>query len=861
MNKIIRSLTPLLCGLCLTFAPAARAAFPTVYLKPVVLKQIHSPTTITYAPDGSGRLFVCDQLGKIYIIQGGMMLPTPFLNIASTGNAAPNNGPGPVVTMPGAPNFGYSERGLLGLTFHPGFANPLSPGYRKFYINYNKNYEAGIDPPPPGVGDPTNCTTVISEYQVSTTNPNLADIATERRILRFTQPQSNHNGGQVEFGPDGYLYIGTGDGGGSNDNGAGHTGSAVSTTANLGNGQDKTRFLGKILRIDPLDPDGAGPLTYSIPPTNPFVGAGGGVKEEIYTFGMRNPWRFSFDKRPGGTNRCFCGDVGQGRIEEINLIVSGGNYGWRYKEGHEFPSFSSGAPSNPMPDPLQGPYIAPIAEYAHPGVTTAAPVLPQLGLSVTGGFVYRGSAIPALQGKYVFGDYGSTSGASDGRLMGLEETAPLSGVFTLTQAIPLLGTSNPIVGQRILCLGEDEAGEIYVGLKTNAGVLALDPPTTGLPAGGIYKIVLGQGSSGNTTLTANKDNTIFSEDTTSTAEKAFWPFTSDGQGYLYAGRTGGNYDPVNRYYRRALVSFDLSGLSPGTTIVSAQLKLNLNKMGPGASGTSVEVRRLTETWGEGASLNLTGGYGAAAASNDATWSRRFFNTSSWTTAGGTFSGSVSATKPVAGGVMTWGSTAQLVSDVQNWVNTPSSNAGWILLGSETTDESACRFDSVQQGATPPSLVLSYISPPPPSPFESWLATYFPANLTGQWVDPNGDNDGDGIKNQIEYAYGLDPVSADASSGFTTAQAPAAAGATDLTVTFRRDSSATDLTYKLQTSTDLINWTTIAQSVGGATATGQNGGVVVSDVSVGAPIQLVTARQTLPAGSNDKKFVRLQVDRL
>ncbi len=147
------------------------------------------------------------------------------------------------------------------------------------------------------------------------------------------------------------------------------------------------------------------------------MGAGGGVKEEIYAFGLRNPWRFSFDKRPGGTNRLFCGDVGQGRIEEINLIVSGGNYGWRYKEGHRVSLLLLRHGDQPDARSRAGPYIDPIAMYAHPTVVTS-PVLPQLGLSVTGGFVYRGAAIPALQGKYIFGDYGSTSGASDGRIMG-----------------------------------------------------------------------------------------------------------------------------------------------------------------------------------------------------------------------------------------------------------------------------------------------------------------------------------------------------------------------------------------------------------------------------------------------------------
>lgn len=849
MNLAARSVAPLVCGLAAFLSvTVSKGAFPTVALKAIVLKQIHSPTNIVHAGDGSGRLFIVDQPGKIYVYQGGMLLPTPFLNIASASNAAPDNGPGPVITV----STGYSERGLLGLAFHPGFSNPSSPGYRKFYVNYNKPYNAGspdFDPAPPQAGDPTNCVTVISEFQVSADNANLADPLSERRLLRFTQPQSNHNGGQLEFGPDGMLYIGSGDGGGSNDNGLGHTGREVSTFTCLGNGQDRTRYLGKILRIDPVDPDGAGPLTYTIPADNPFYNdATPNLKKEIYAFGLRNPWKFSFDKRPGGTNRLFCGDVGQGRIEEINIITAGGNYAWRYKEGLELPAFSAGmaAPSGTLTDP--------IAMYAHPGVTTS-PVLPQLGLSVTGGFVYRGASIPAMQGKYVFGDYGSTSGASDGRLMGLEETAPGSGVFTLTQAIPLSGQANPIVGQRILCLGEDETGEIYIGMKTNAGVLDLDPPTTGLPAGGIYKIVPLQSTS--VSIPAQKDNTIFS-DTVPTGGITGYP--SDALGYLYAGRTGTNHGP---YLRRALISFDIAGQLPaGAQIQTAQLKLRPTKLGPAAAGKTLALHRLSQTWGEGTSENLSDlGFGAQATTNDATWAARFYSPTSpqaWTTNGGAYTSTASASAVVALPTTTLPSTSQMVSDVQGWLTTPASNAGWILRGSETVNETVIQFSSVQKGGFPPVLEVTYEGAPTATRYETWLASHFPALLTGQYV---GDVDGDGMDPQIEYAYGLDPTTHDATNSFSTGVAPGTGGATDLTVTYRRDTAATDITCKLQTSSGLSSgaWTTIAQSTAGAAPVGQNGGVIVSDVTVSGTIKLVTVRQTLPAGSNDRKFVRLRVE--
>ena len=875
----------LLVGLCLLGLGNALAVFPTLYLKPVVLKQIHSPTTITYAPDGSGRVFICDQLGKISIFQGGMLLPTPFLDISAT---AANVADRKVIGV----TTGYSERGLLGLTFHPGYATPSSPGYRKFYLNYTKPYVDGVDAAPlgPRVGTNTsapangslggnlyingllagNCVSVIAEFQVSAGNPNVAVPSSERQLLLYTQPQSNHNGGQLEFGPeigpvtplapDGerYLYIGVGDGGSQQDNNLAHTGgdnTSTRPTNGLGNSQDKTRLFGKILRIYPFGTNGPGGQ-YGIPTSNPFVGAGGGVREEIFSYGMRNPWRFSFDWRPGSPGslsqkRLFCGDVGGDRTEEINLIVSGGNYGWRYKEGVEFPTFSSGAAVNPLvlPPAEVAAMIDPIARYAHPGATVESPALPQLGYSVTGGFVYRGAAIPALQGKFVFGDYGQI-GLTDGRLMGLEETAPLSGVFTLTQALPIAGkpltAQGALLGERILCLGENESGEIYVGLKTNNGVMQLGSDS--LPAGGIYKIVpLVEAS---LAVTPSKDNSMFSE----------VPNNSSGQGVsLFAGVTN-NGDP-----RRALMAFDVSSVPAGAVVSSAQVQLTMG-LTKGANNP-MTLHRVTQSWGEGASdSGEAGGQGVPASDGDATWNYRFYSVTTptpWTSPGGDYIATASATTSVSGsGPYTW-STAQLGTDVQGWVTTPSTNNGWIFIGDENFTLNAKRIWSREatSASQRPKLTINYSAPPPLSRFESWLATYYPANVTGQFVDPNGDTDGDGNKNQIEYAYGLSPTAFDAANNFSTALAPGTNPAdTDLTVTFRRDTAATDLTYKLQTSSDLTNWTTIAQSTAGAAPVGQNGGVIVSDAGLSGTVKLVTARQTLPAGSNNKKFIRLQVDR-
>jgi glucose/arabinose dehydrogenase len=379
---------------CTAFSPVAQAVFPTLSLKPISLNQLEFPVAITNAADGSGRLFVCEQRGRIRIIQNGMLLPAPFLDVGA--KLVPALG-------------GFDERGLLGLAFHPGYANPASPGYRRFYVFYS-----AVSPNAPGTAtNPVNCRTTISEFLVSANNANVADASSERALLTFDKPQFNHNGGQLEFGADGFLYLSTGDGGGANDNQAGHTGGGSGNPQGvLGNAQDKTKLLGKILRIDPLGTNGPGGQ-YGIPANNPFVGAGGAVRKEIYAFGLQNPWRFSFDPPTG---RLFCADVGQERVEEINLITNGGNYGWRLKEGSF--NFDPTAPNGGLP------LISPIAQYQHPNLNPSLG-LPAFGISVTGGYVYRGSAIPQLVGKYIFGDWSTLSGfPGSGTLLGLEEATP-----------------------------------------------------------------------------------------------------------------------------------------------------------------------------------------------------------------------------------------------------------------------------------------------------------------------------------------------------------------------------------------------------------------------------------------------------
>lgn len=828
--------------------PSSRAALPTLGVKTISSGELQAPTTITNAGDGSGRLFICEQLGQIRIIQGGMLLPKPFLDLTS--KIVPSSG------YPFPMGSSYDERGLLGLAFHPGFANVNSPGHNKFYVFYSapSPNAVGTPTPPATMPTPVNCMTVVSEFSVSA-SANVADPTSERILLSFDKPQMNHNGGQLEFGPDGYLYMSIGDGGGANDTNVGHTGATnPSSLGNLGNAQDKTKLFGKILRIDPLGTNGPGGK-YGIPVDNPFVGGGNGVREEIYAYGLRNTWRFSFDSGTNGTGKLFAADVGQNKVEEVDIVTSGGNYGWHAREGSF--TFDSAVETALLTGgdvrvdggtqtlPGGAVLIDPIAQYAHPNVTIGSPALPQLGTSITGGFRYRGAGIPDLVGKYVFGDYNFGaigSGTTKGTLLGIEETSP--GVWSTPAAITISG-SNPFSTTHLMAFGRDEQGEIYVATEVAQG--PRNDPTSGLPTGAVYKLV---GSVSTKTFTANKDNTIYSEDSTNGT------FKSDGQGYLYAGKTGFNFGP---YIRRALVSFDLSTqIAAGSSIQSVQLKLNATKAGSSASNSTLSIYRLLQTWGEGTS-QASGGQGATATTGDVTWTRRFYNTSVWTTAGGTRNSTVSGSTTFLGlGQVTWNSTSQMVSDVQSWVDNAASNAGWIILGNESTNVSAIQFDSVQTNGTPPTLVVTYgVAPAPATRYESWLLQYF---NPGHYVSDVEDLDGDGISNLEEYAFGFNPLAANpAGSGFkaTVVTTQTTQGNSNaFNMSFRRDPRATDLTYTLQTSADLIHWNTVVQSVAGGAATG-TALLTDNDVAAEAPIKLVTARETLP---NPRRFARLLVVR-
>ena len=337
-----------------------------------VASGLQQPLFATHAGDGSGRLFIIERAGRVRILAESVLAPTAFLDIRSKVGS------------------GSSEQGLLGLAFHPNF-----PSNGRFYVYYT-DLSGRI---------------VIAGYAVSS-NPDVADATSETILLTIPKPAANHNGGMLAFGPDGYLYAGTGDGGGAGDPN--------------NNGQSLATLLGKILR---LDVDGGAP--YAIPPGNPYAGSTDpAVRKEIWAFGLRNPWRFSFDRQAGDL---YIADVGQGAREEINFqraaSAGGENYGWRVMEGSLCFNPSSGCDRSGL--------TLPVAEYDHG---------PNGGCSVTGGYVYRGAEFPELAGVYLFGDF------CTGRLWGLEATG--GGAWSSALLIDTPFT--------ISSFGEDQAGEIYL---------------------------------------------------------------------------------------------------------------------------------------------------------------------------------------------------------------------------------------------------------------------------------------------------------------------------------------------------------------------------------------------------------------
>ncbi len=402
----------------------------------VVADGLSSPVGLAVPPDASGRLFVVDQIGVIRIIGPAGLLAEPFLDVRDR-----------MVAI----NPFFDERGLLSMAFHPDYAENA-----RFFVVYNAPLR---DDDPAGF----NCRWRLSEFTVSGDDPDLADSASETILLEVLKPQATHNGGQLAFDAEGRLYVSLGDGGGANDTGFGHT-------PGLGNGQDRSNLLGTILRYELGD---VGELTPAA--DNPFVGEGGDAAA-VYAFGLRNPWRFSFDV--GRPERLFCADVGQALFEEVNLITAGGNYGWNIREGRR--CFDPDSPTEPPDEcPTTGaegePLIDPIIVYRH--VDEAANLI---GVAVIGGYVYRGAALPDLDGAYIFGDWSTSFPEPDGSLF--LATEQLDGSWEMA-FVGIAGAAGERLGRYLLGFGQDAAGEVYLLTSMMSGpsgvtgeVLRVVPP-------------------------------------------------------------------------------------------------------------------------------------------------------------------------------------------------------------------------------------------------------------------------------------------------------------------------------------------------------------------------------------------------
>lgn len=406
-----------------------------------VLDGLVAPLGLAAPEDGSNRLFVFDQIGLVHVLINGVRLQTPLLDVRDR-----------LVDL----TEGYDERGLLGLAAHPGFAQ------NGLIYTYTSEPIAGtVDFPMTGITN--NHHSVIAEWRIDAANTNRVDPASRREIMRLDKPQANHNGGVIHFGKDGLLYIAVGDGGAADDQGAGHS--------PQGNGQDLNNVLGKILRID-VNTRTASNGQYGVPLDNPFVGIDG--IDEIYAYGFRNPYSWSFDRLSG---EMYVADVGQNDIEEVDRVFKGGNYGWPIKEGTFFFDMNGEGDGRIMTLPsvstVPGNLADPIAEYDH-----------SEGLAIVGGYMYHGTQFPNLIGRYITADFGKFN-APEGRLFVLDRSE-----FREFR----LGHDNRTLGHWIKGFGQDQQGEIYVFASTNLGpsgtsgkMLKLVPAQNDLNVGGLAR--------------------------------------------------------------------------------------------------------------------------------------------------------------------------------------------------------------------------------------------------------------------------------------------------------------------------------------------------------------------------------------
>jgi glucose/arabinose dehydrogenase len=392
--------------------PAISAELPQTKLE-VVTEGLTSPMALVELPDGA-RIAV-DQVGFIRALgTDGKLAEEPVADFTDR-----------MITI----NRNYDERGLLDLVLHPKFKSN-----RKVFVYYSAPKDSAV----PSDWDSSS---VVAEYTLKKGSPLKLDMASEKVLLRFGHPFGNHNGGRMAFGPDGFLYIGSGDGGAANDQGR---------RPPEGNGQNLQTLLGKILRIDV---DNGQP--YGVPTDNPFADGKSG-RAEIFAYGFRNPWGVSFDR--GGNHELFVADVGQNLFEEVDIVVKGGNYGWNLREGFQpfdpksaKPGSETGASKGSRGEPL----LDPIVDYPH----RTQPATAVQGISITGGYVYRGKAIPSLVGHYVFADWARNQGVGDGRL--LVATRPTSGSKWGLAELPVdRDSSKP--GPYITALSESRDGELYV---------------------------------------------------------------------------------------------------------------------------------------------------------------------------------------------------------------------------------------------------------------------------------------------------------------------------------------------------------------------------------------------------------------
>ncbi len=399
-----------------------------------------SPVVVAFPPDDSGRAFIVDRVGVISVLtSSGELLAEPFLDVRDQ-----------MVTLMDD----FDERGLLGLAFHPDYARN-----GRYYVYYSAPLRESAP-------DDYDHTSRVSELTVSLADEDRSDLSSERVLLEIDEPQFNHNGGALAFGPDGLLYISLGDGGGANDTGAGHP--------PLGNGQDTSTLLGSILRIDV---DGREP--YGIPADNPFADGAGG-RPEIFAWGFRNPYRMSFDL--GGERQLFVGDAGQNLWEEASIVERGQNYGWNLREGTH--CFSAETPDEEPDDcPTQGargePLMPPFVEYQNGNAPGG------VGLVIVGGYVYRGDAMPALEGQYLFGDWSRSFEEPRGTLFAAEAPASGEGPWDM-RALPLVDEGGGALELFLLGFGQDASGEVYVLSSAEAGPVGR--------TGSVWRIVPAEGA-------------------------------------------------------------------------------------------------------------------------------------------------------------------------------------------------------------------------------------------------------------------------------------------------------------------------------------------------------------------------------